>query len=294
MQTRTKVSSDTNPTAFIVNPKDRGRKSIKAGNKIYLQDGQNFEIELYNPLPNPILSDVRINGKSVSKTGLVLKPGERFYLDCFIDDKKKFIYKTYEINTDGLSEAGTIEMLKNNGTVEVYFYKEETLSLNNWVRKYDKIIERVYYPQYYPWYNPYPIYPSPWYNPIRYQTFLGGTTGTFTTGDIITTNGSNQLYNSSTINNDVTYGSCNSYSTLTNSTNSLETGRVEKGDISNQEFNDIDLEFEKYHISSVLYTILPESQKPIESTELKKKFCSECGQKLKGSEKFCPECGEKL
>jgi hypothetical protein len=39
---------------------------------------------------------------------------------------------------------------------------------------------------------------------------------------------------------------------------------------------------------------MPESQRPIETSEIKKKFCAECGYKLKGTEKFCSDCGEKI
>ncbi|MFM7978380.1 MAG: hypothetical protein ACKPKO_03610, partial [Candidatus Fonsibacter sp.] len=79
-----------NPNAWIVSPNDKGRKSIKNG-KVFLNDGDEFEIELFNPLTECVLADIKLNGQSISKTGLVLKPGQRFYLDCFIDDKKKFV-----------------------------------------------------------------------------------------------------------------------------------------------------------------------------------------------------------
>jgi hypothetical protein len=86
MIAKQRSTTDQKPNAWIVNPNDRGRKSIKTGNKVYLQDSQNFEIELFNPLKEPVLADIKVNGKSVSSSGLVLRPGERFYLDCFIDD----------------------------------------------------------------------------------------------------------------------------------------------------------------------------------------------------------------
>ena len=54
------------PCAFIVNPHDHGRKSIKKDNKVYLQDGQEFKIELYNPLKDPVLVEIKVNKKSVS------------------------------------------------------------------------------------------------------------------------------------------------------------------------------------------------------------------------------------
>ena len=120
MKVHTSVSTLT-PNAWIVNPSDRGRKSIKKDNKIYLEDGQEFQIEIFNPLMESVLADIRVNAKSISKTGLVLRPGERCYLDCFIDDKKKFIFKTYDVEDS--QEA--MSAISNNGTVDVFFYKEE-------------------------------------------------------------------------------------------------------------------------------------------------------------------------
>ena len=112
------TSTHAKPNAWIVSPKDKGRKSIKKG-KVFLNDGDEFEIELFNPLTECVLADIKLNGQSISKTGLVIKPGQRFYLDCFVDDKKKFIFNTYEIETN----LETIQATKNNGLLEVFFYK---------------------------------------------------------------------------------------------------------------------------------------------------------------------------
>ena len=323
---RVSINSETQkPSAWVVNATDRGRKSVKPGNKIYLQDGQEFQIELHNPLTESVLADIRVNGSSVSKTGIVIRPAQRFYLDCFVDDKKKFIFKTYEVEDTSESK----QSISKNGTIEVYFYKEETFSIKNWTDKFDRIIEKYYYPMYYPQYYPnYPIYPlNPmpviWFNNTseKYQNI--NTIGGYTTNNIIgssntsSTNSPNIFsssinsnvslindgsFNTSSLNNQANYSSDDSYlhQKVKNSLNEvfntkMETGRVEKGEESKQEFTDVDLEFQKYHISSVLYQILPESQKPVETTEIKKKFCDECGSKiLKETSKFCHECGTKF
>ena len=325
--TRTSVKLESpKPNAWVVNTNDRGRKSIKSGNKIYLQNDQEFQIELHNPLTESVLADIRINGESVSKTGLILRPAERFYLDCFIDDKKKFIFKTYEV--DNTTESK--ESITKNGSIEVYFFKEETYSLNNWVKKIDRIIERHYYPMYYPQWYPYPVYPVY----PSYPRYYGGynALNTYNPQIVGSTNlnynSSNQIFDSNSTN--VLYGGTNTsssssisqindgsfnISSINNPTslnsnqkglslndiinNKVETGRVEKGSTSSQSFDDLDLDFEKYHISSVFYQILPESQKPVETSQLKveskKKFCDECGTKmLKDISKFCHECGTKL
>jgi NMD protein affecting ribosome stability and mRNA decay len=76
-----------------------------------------------------------------------------------------------------------------------------------------------------------------------------------------------------------------------------ETGRIEKGESSSQKFEEVDMQFEHYHISSIVYQLFPESQKPVETKEIKQEvnnFCPQCGRKLSGNENFCPQCGRKL
>ena len=264
------ASSNSKPGAWIVSPKDRGRKSIKNG-KVFLNDEDEFEIELFNTLNVSVLADIKLNGQSISKTGLVIKPGQRVYLDCFIDDRKKFKFSTYEIENSG--EA--LDATQNNGVLEVFFYKEDVITLDNWQRKFDRVIVEKYYP-----YNPYP-----WYNPHRVYCgsgtiTYGGTTLT-TNGNSFTMDASNGLiggttnvYNSSN-NINCSYSSQVDLSNLnvagSLSTNSIETGRVEKGEKSKQKFTEVDMEFEKHYIASTIIQILPESRKPAEVKQMKTK-----------------------
>jgi len=49
---------------------------------------------------------------------------------------------------------------------------------------------------------------------------------------------------------------------------SIETGRVEKGSNSTQEFVSVNMDFETYPISTTTTHILPDSTRPIETKEL--------------------------
>jgi len=51
--------------------------------------------------------------------------------------------------------------------------------------------------------------------------------------------------------------------------NSIETGRVEKGEKSKQKFTEVDMDFEKHYIASTIIQILPESIKPAEVKDIK-------------------------
>lgn len=251
----------TKPSAWIVTPNDKGRKSIKSG-KVFLEDKEEFEIELFNPLTVSVLSDIKLNGQSISKTGLVLKPGQRVYLDCFIDDKKKFIFSTYEI--DGGQES--LDATQNNGLLEVFFYKEDVITLDNWRSRFDRVIVEKYYPVYYP--NTYP-----WNNIYCGGSFGTGGTTTLTNGIIGTTTTTINAYYPSNSNVNCSYTSNVdlSNSNMT-SINSIETGRVEKGEVSKQKFTEIEMDFEKNYISSTIIQILPESRKPVETKEIKNKI----------------------
>ena len=267
MKTKT-LTDNSKPGAWIVSPTDKGRKSIKNG-RVFLKDGDGFEIELFNPLTSSVLAEIKLNGESISKTGLVVKPGQRVYLDCFIDSRKKFIFSTYEI--DGSQES--LDATAKNGMLEVFFYKEETITLDNWKSKFDKIIiERHHHYGY-----PYKTY---WCNTPNYNQFTVYSGGTTLGGSILTTtNGTNSLttgisnpstsaFYSSTSNNFHINGSLNNTAAI----NTMETGRIEKGANSSQSFTEVDMDFENHYIASIVIQILPESRKPAEiSGKLKAK-----------------------
>jgi hypothetical protein len=255
------------PSAWVVAPKDRGRKSVKfdtksdteTKGKVYLNDCEEFQIELHNPLTECTLADIKLNGNSISKGGLVLRPGERFYLDCFIDDKKKFIFSTYEV--DDTEE--TMESITKNGLLEVFFYKESAKSIDR-SRLNRVIVERHYYPYQT---NPY-WQTTPWYTTPNIYCNTGNIVGT-----TFTNTGSNTTYSSNSVNLtslNLTSGSFDSRTTPINST-SIETGRIEKGDKSDQKFDEVDMDFDNFYISSTVLELLPESRRPIETKELKEK-----------------------
>lgn len=242
------------PGAWVVNSKDKGRKSIKNEN-IYLDNNEEFQIELFNPLKNCVLADIRLNGQSISKTGLIVKPGQRFYLDCFVDDKKKFTFQTYDVENT-LSNQESIE---NNGVMEVFFYKEQAVNINNWRDRFKKVVIREYYPIY-PWWEKH------YYDPYRQNIWYSNSgSGTFTFDSNLGTL-SNSLSNNTVSVNNLT--NCSYTSDLNINSmdlnNSIETGRVEKGDLSQQQFMEVDMDFEKNYIHHIVYQLLPNSRKPVE------------------------------
>jgi hypothetical protein len=182
--------------------------------------------------------------------------------------KRSSNFSTYEIENSG--EA--VDATQNNGLLEVFFYKEDVITLDNWQRKFDRIIVEKYYPYNpYPWYNPYTV----WYGTTS-PTIGGSCVTTNLNNSIVgTTTTSNAYYSSNNVNfsntsNSVNLSNLNIAGSNMTPINSIETGRVEKGEVSKQKFTEVDMDFEKHYIASTIIQILPESRKPAEVKDVKK------------------------
>ena len=212
--------------------------------KVYLKDGQKFELEIYNPHNFKVLAKIKFNGQYISNTGIILRPGQRVYLERYIDTESTFIFSTYEVD-------GTVQSLKaiaENGNIEVEFYSEYVPSGTFLTTSAD-------------WtYRP---------DTIRYQP-------------------------------DYYFGSTNSvdclYSTSLNEEvkGSLETGRIEKGEVSNQQFGTEHGQYNCWYFEKAEVKMLPVSAKPTEISEIRN-YCTNCGTRVKkASWKYCPSCGDKI
>lgn len=88
---------------------------------VYLKDDAEFEIELFNPLQESVLAKIKINGKFINNGGLIINPGQRIFLERYLDDNKKFKFSTYKVENNNPDVDYAIAL---NGFVEVFFYKE--------------------------------------------------------------------------------------------------------------------------------------------------------------------------
>ena len=117
------------PTANLAVNKSRIKIYNKEGEMptYYLQSGQEFQIELFNPTTDVVLAKIILNGNPISQGGLVLKPGQRVFLERYLDVAKKFLFDTYEVaNTNEAKEA-----IENNGDFKVEFFRERQPVYNN-------------------------------------------------------------------------------------------------------------------------------------------------------------------
>lgn len=265
------------PCAYIT----KDRKRLKQfGQTVYLNNGDEFELELFNPSTTTVLAKIKLDGSYISGGGIVLKPGQRVYLERYLDDPRKFKFETYEV--DGTSNE-VLDAIAGNGDVVIDFFDE---------------------------------YKQPvWNNPI---TYIGGSFGgpvhTYASNPF-TVNGGSSTFTTTSVN----YSSTNTAGINLNTTSrgvlrslkskpnsrkevtmdmlsmdSVETGRVEKGGSSDQSFKTVDKTFNHYTCATSIWKILPVSQKVYEKQDLKV-YCTNCGKKRKkDSDKFCSSCGNKF
>jgi hypothetical protein len=269
------------PQSFITKGKHRLKQHIDT---VYLNNGDEFEVELYNPTSTKVLAKIEMNGNSIG-AGIILRPGERVFLERYLDEAKKFLFETYEVEGNNSDVKRAVE---KNGDVVVRFYDEQRITT----------FGNVTY--------------QPWFGTTLSNTLSGSSTGvaTFTTGGsynpVTTTNLTN-------VNSTFTSGNTAFYSSNTSNTiggerrvsktlnaatldaiNTIETGRVEKGSNSNQSFSTDYSNFSSYPSSSNWWKILPNSQKLVTKEDLVT-YCTECGSKRKkDTHKFCPSCGTKF
>jgi hypothetical protein len=258
-------------------------KTYDGGGTIYLKDGQNFEIELFNPLANRVLAKISINGNQISSSGIVLNPGQRIFLERFIDDDRKFLFETYEVeNTKEVKEA-----IQKNGKLEISFYNEYVpLITNTWI------------------YNGSPgsfLYSGSGSItvPCTYGNIGTTTVNTNATTTTLGLNSSYNLTNTSSFTGSLTSGTtsttaANYSSHVSEPESNIETGRKEMGDKSSQDLSQTYGNFNLYSFQTSSIKILPLSVKPVEVKDLRK-YCPECGTRAKKSTwKFCPSCGGSL
>jgi hypothetical protein len=175
------------------------------------------------------------------------------FLERFLDTNNKFEFSTYEVNNTS-ENRNAIEL---NGDVRIEFYDEQIIN------------------------NPF--------------LTLGSTsTGTVYRPWDQNVIGTPNIYTTTSINNNVSFtSSVEPLNTSYLSTKSIETGRVEKGEKSNQSFTNSYEQFNPFTSHQITFKIKPLSGKNKTSQDIRQ-YCEECNTKVKSNFKFCPTCGNDL
>jgi hypothetical protein len=265
------LNTALNPSAHVTVNRNRVKNY---DSNVYLKDGTNFEIELWNPTTSKVLASISIDGKIISEKGIILKPGQRVYLERWIDQAKKFKFSTYSVENSVESKIAISE----NGKVVVNFYYE---TIKN------------FYP------NGSSAFGSqPFWSPS--QPYYYTTDGVINTPDNNVVYGgttqNNLFYSNTSLSSNIGSLTTSNIGSLSDSTRSkeIETGRAEQGESSDQLFISDTGDFNTWASNIIEWKILPESSKPVEVQKLRS-YCTDCGTRIRANSwKFCPSCGEKL
>ena len=279
------------PCAYITKDKKRLKQF---GQTVYLKNGDEFELELFNPTSNTVLAKIKLDGSYIAGGGIVLKPGQRVYLERYLNEARKFKFETYEV--DGTSNE-VLDAISGNGDVVIDFFDEYKQPVwNNPITYIGGSFG-----------GPIHTYGSNTINPY----YVNGSTTTNLCNNVSFTSSSNTAgvnFNTTSMSNTFEGpnkrgvlrrfkskpNSCSEVTMDMLSMDSIETGRVEKGGKSDQSFQTVDKNFNSYTCSTSIWKILPVSQKVYEKQELKV-YCTNCGKKRKkDSDKFCSSCGNKF
>lgn len=269
---------------------------------VYMNNGDEFQIQLFNPEQDTIGAEVSINGNKIPGI-LVIRPGERIWLERYLTEQSKFKFTTYEVD-DPDEDSSVARAIANNGTIEIKFYREKQ-KRSNWNDHitwdshssdfFTKLVD-------YSWdvenNNTYKELTDnnallnarisacdSDYNNATYLSLNTTCCDTVTNSALSTTH--NTHFSTKRIVPE------NTYKSATPISNKIETGRIDKGSYSNQKLEHVNIEFENWHFKKEVIKILPSSRKPYTSSDIKKIYCTNCGRKINTKYKFCPYCGTK-
>ena len=269
---------------------------------VYMNNGDEFQIQLFNQEQDTIGAEVSINGKVIPGI-LVIRPGERIWLERYLTEQSKFKFTTYEVD-DPDEDSSVARAIANNGIIEIKFYREKP-KRNYWndnitwtTRSSDVITKLTDYS---------------W--DVENKITSKGLTGDnvllnaqITASSAAESNANylsldakccDSVTNSALSTTPNTHFSTtrtsteNAYRSATPISDKIETGRIDKGSYSNQKLEHVNIEFENWHFKKEVIKILPSSRKPYTSSDIKKIYCTNCGRKINTKYKFCPYCGTK-
>lgn len=274
-------------------------QTAKSNRTVYLKNGTEFQLQLFNPLTFTICADIYINDEKIPNS-LVIKPGQRVWLERYLDRAKKFLYETYEVEN---GNAAVEAAIKNNGLIQVKFYKED-INKNIYNGQLTTSISSTIDTFRWSDFNDCQVYNSSITDANLNDSFTTYTSNV-TAKSFSQPTVSTVLYNcTDMITEPLLSATCDcsvqntAATTITTSLNydvrdTKETGRIQEGSKSDQLLHDCDIEFSNWSFRTEFIQILPESEKPYTVSDLQKQYCTECGRKLNPKHKFCPYCGTK-
>lgn len=383
----------TLPTCDILVNGQKRKLYGKKKNKVYLHNGDNFQLKFFNPLQERIGVQLKMNGVNVDNDLLIINPGQEITVERYIGTNRKLTFSSYDIDTSNMSQERyeqAVKAIEKNGILEVVFWNEKISPNPDIQYQITTNLQDFYH-----------YYPLSGSTITNISTTANDTvTTTSTTADIVingdvqingtvdingsltikpshisgtsgasgssgtsgksgtsgvsgnisykkpgifaaevdysigggnSTNYSNKISGAAipTSYSDGTGGGggrlshfCNSHTSqnlwapIKEKPNKIETGRIEKGGISNQYFSPITFEvgeaFYKIKFKLLPFSLKPVKKKLYDSTTIKnviegntyirsessvREYCTKCGYRIsrgKGAWNHCPQCGKKI
>lgn len=112
----------TVPTCEVLVKGQKRKLYGKKKNKVYLHNGDEFQLKLFNPLQERIGVQLKMNGQNVDNDILILSPGQDIIVERFIGTNKKLKFSTYEIDA---TNKAAVKAVEKNGKLEIIFYNED-------------------------------------------------------------------------------------------------------------------------------------------------------------------------
>lgn len=264
---------------------------------VYLEDEDEFQIQIFNDQTTEIGARIFVNDEPIGNSYLVIKPGERVWLDRYLDRALKFKFKTYEVNGNSRDVQRAI---RNNGIVKVMLYRKNSTYTTTYIEDLTNILQDTIQK----W--PYHMDPEPYWSPkiyycdstlglddtVRYSTTIDTNASANTIGSWFVTATANCC--NTTNYNEPTQMKATLGSTKSFNSNKVETGRISEGGHSDQKFDYVNMSFDSFAFATETIHILPKSTKPVQSSDLQKVYCTNCGRKIKSKFKYCPYCGNEI
>lgn len=252
-------------------------KSSDSQRTVYLKNGTEFQIYLKNPYQSHLGVKIYVNNKYIGNM-LVLRPGQSCWLERYLNENSKFLFSTYEVE----NSAEMKYAIKQNGIVKLEFYHEVETVDNGLRIDYDNLILGN---------DSLRTYDVCYNSPIT--TSLGSTYGstTFTASNNLSCSFN---ANSATAGMNTLKKARSAKAITQEIDDTIETGRIEKGGRSDQEFNTCDIKFDYRSFKTESILILPQSRKSVTVEETRRRYCSQCGKKVNPKDKFCSNCGARL
>ena len=247
---------------------------IDGKNVVYLNDGDEFQIKLFNPFTFVLGAKIYINGESLHNI-LTIRPGETIWIERYLDSNNKFKFSTYTVENDLKSNIAC----RNCGEISVDFYKEYKADENTYTSTKSGNLTNK-------------LFETSNQNYIKQGVYTSSSTPKLDEFYYSNINSSDMYQNANRC------GEYTSYTPTSASTNIeyKETGLIEPGNVSYQYLNVGYYKFKTDASSFVSENvkILPMSEKQYTSNDLHKIYCQSCGRKMKTNYKYCPFCGSKL